>query len=122
VTERTVRIADKDGHHESKGPEYETGWSHGTNCRIDDLDAIAEMDFLDDGIGLDRIEMGATIGVAMEAGLAKFGDAKGANRAARFTSADDRVPVWLRLEPLAPHNTVFTVSNEELDRVHDFVD
>ncbi|MBI5442029.1 MAG: aldehyde ferredoxin oxidoreductase, partial [Deltaproteobacteria bacterium] len=69
---------DKDGHYKTKGPEYETIWAHGTNCCIDDLDAIAEMDRLDDDIGLDTIEMGATIGVAMEAGLAKFGDAQAA--------------------------------------------
>jgi len=69
---------DKDGHYKTKGPEYETIWSHGTNCCIDDLDAIAEMDRLDDDIGLDTIEMGATIGVAMDAGLAEFGDADGA--------------------------------------------
>jgi aldehyde:ferredoxin oxidoreductase len=36
------------------------------------------LDRLDDDYGLDTIEMGATIGVAMEAGLAKFGDAEGA--------------------------------------------
>jgi len=36
------------------------------------------LDFLDDDIGLDTIEMGVTIGVAMEAGLLKFGDADGA--------------------------------------------
>src|SRR4030065_98265 len=32
------------------------------------------LDRMDDDYGLDTIEMGATIGVAMEAGLAKFGD------------------------------------------------
>jgi len=69
---------DKDGHYISKQPEYETVWAHGGNCGIDDLDAIAYIDFLDDDIGLDTIEMGATIAVAMEAGLAKFGDAKAA--------------------------------------------
>ncbi len=69
---------DKDGHYISKGPEYETIWSHGSNCCIDDLDAIARMDYMDDDIGVDTIEMGATIGVAMEAGIAKFGDADGA--------------------------------------------
>lgn len=69
---------DKDGNYKTKGPEYETIWAHGTNCCIDDLDAIADMDRLDDDIGLDTIEMGATIGVAMEAGLAKFGDAAAA--------------------------------------------
>jgi aldehyde:ferredoxin oxidoreductase len=35
---------------------------------------------MDDDFGLDTIEMGATIGVAMEAGLAEFGDVQGAIR------------------------------------------
>jgi len=69
---------DKDGHYLSKQPEYETVWAHGGHCGIDDLDAIALMDRLDDDYGVDAIEMGVTIGVAMEAGLAKFGDAKAA--------------------------------------------
>jgi aldehyde:ferredoxin oxidoreductase len=69
---------DKDGHFLTKQPEYETVWAHGANCGIDDLDSIAMLDFLDDDFGLDTIEMGATIGVAMEAGIAKFGDAKAA--------------------------------------------
>ena len=69
---------DKDGNYLTKQPEYETVWAHGGNCGIDDLDAIALMDRMDDDFGVDTIEMGATIGVAMEAGLAKFGDAKGA--------------------------------------------
>jgi aldehyde:ferredoxin oxidoreductase len=71
-------FVDKDGNYVSKQPEYETVWSHGGNCGIDDLDAIARMDRMDDDFGVDTIEMGATIGVAMEAGLAKFGDADGA--------------------------------------------
>ncbi len=70
----------KDGHFVSKQPEYETVWAHGGNCGIDDLDAIAQLDRLDDDFGLDTIEMGATIGVAMEAGLAEFGDAEAAIR------------------------------------------
>lgn len=69
---------DKDGHYLTKQPEYETVWAHGGQCGICDLDAIAMMDFLDDNYGLDTIEMGVTIGVAMEAGLAKFGDAEAA--------------------------------------------
>jgi aldehyde:ferredoxin oxidoreductase len=71
---------DKDGHFLSKQPEYETVWAHGGNCGICDLDSIAMLDFLDDNYGLDTIEMGATIAVAMEAGLLKFGDADGAIR------------------------------------------
>ncbi len=69
---------DKDGHYLTKQPEYETVWAHGGNCGIDKPDMIAMLDFLDDNIGVDTIEMGATIGVAMEAGLAKFGDANAA--------------------------------------------
>jgi len=58
--------------------EYETIALLGSNCGIDDLDAIAEMDRLCDEIGLDTMEMGAAIGVAMEADQLSFGDAKGA--------------------------------------------
>jgi aldehyde:ferredoxin oxidoreductase len=71
---------DKDGHYLTKQPEYETVWAHGANCGIDDLDAIAMLDRLDDDYGLDTIEMGATIAVAMEAGLADFGDGEAAIR------------------------------------------
>ncbi|MBN2477174.1 MAG: hypothetical protein JXB62_21380 [Pirellulales bacterium] len=69
---------DENGQYVTKGPEYETIWAHGADCGIDDLDAIARMDRLDDDFGLDTIETGATIGVAMEAGIIPFGDAEGA--------------------------------------------
>ncbi len=69
---------DEHGQFLTKGPEYETVWAHGANCGIDDLDAIARMDRLDDDLGLDTIETGATIAVAMEAGVLPFGDAQGA--------------------------------------------
>lgn len=69
---------DKDGNYLTKQPEYETVWAHGGNCGIGDLDAIAQIDRLDDDYGVDTIEMGATIAVAMEAGVAKFGDAQAA--------------------------------------------
>jgi aldehyde:ferredoxin oxidoreductase len=69
---------DKDGNYLTKRTEYETVWAHGANCGIDDMDVIAMLDRLDDDYGLDTIEMGAAIGVAMEAGLAKFGDGQAA--------------------------------------------
>jgi aldehyde:ferredoxin oxidoreductase len=69
---------DKDGHYLTKQPEYETVWAHGGNCGIDDIDSIAMLDFLDDNFGVDTIEMGTTIAVAMDAGIAKFGDAQAA--------------------------------------------
>ncbi len=69
---------DKNGNFLTKQPEYETVWAHGGNCGIDDIDAIARIDRMDDDFGLDTIEMGATVAVAMEAGLAEFGDAEAA--------------------------------------------
>jgi aldehyde:ferredoxin oxidoreductase len=39
------------------------------------------------------------------------------NKAAGFTKDDDRLPAWLSREPLPPHNAVFDVSDEDLDRV-----
>jgi aldehyde:ferredoxin oxidoreductase len=37
------------------------------------------------------------------------------NRAAGFTSADDRIPEWMEVEALPPHNSVFDVPEEDLD-------
>lgn len=71
---------DKDGNYVTKQPEYETVWSHGGHCGIDDLDVVARLDYMDDNIGVDTIEMGVTIGVAMDAGLIPFGDSEGAIR------------------------------------------
>jgi len=69
---------DKDGHYKTKGPEYETVWSMGADCGIGDLDEIAELDRACGDLGLDTIEMGATLGVYMDSGAIKFGDADGA--------------------------------------------
>ena len=65
---------DQDGKYLTAGFEYETIWAFGANCTIDDLDVIATLDRLCDDIGLDTIEMGVTIGVAMEGGVIPFGD------------------------------------------------
>ena len=56
--------------------EYESVWSLGANCGIDDLDITGELIRLCNDYGLDTIEAGVTIGIAIEAGLAKFGDSK----------------------------------------------
>lgn len=56
--------------------EYESVWAFGANCGIDDLDTTGELIRLCNDYGLDTIEAGGTIAVAMEAGLAEFGDGK----------------------------------------------
>lgn len=69
---------DAKGDEMSSCVEYESDWALGADCGINDLDAISQMIKLCNAYGLDTIETGVTIGVAMEAGLAKFGDAKSA--------------------------------------------
>jgi len=66
----------KDGTEHVSCIEYESDWSLGANLDIDDLDAIAEMIYICNDLGLDTIEAGVTLGVAMEGGLAEFGDSE----------------------------------------------
>ncbi len=68
----------KDGNEIASCVEYESGWAFGADCGIDDLDAIAKMVKLCNAYGLDTIEAGVTIGVAMDSGVLPFGDKKGA--------------------------------------------
>jgi aldehyde:ferredoxin oxidoreductase len=42
------------------------------------------------------------------------------NRRAGFTSADDRLPEWMRREALPPNNSVFDVPEEELDGLYNW--
>ncbi|KPJ90292.1 MAG: aldehyde:ferredoxin oxidoreductase [Gammaproteobacteria bacterium SG8_11] len=56
--------------------EYESSWSLGANCGIDDIDDVAELIRLCNEYGYDTIETGTTLAVAMEAGIAEFGDGK----------------------------------------------
>jgi aldehyde:ferredoxin oxidoreductase len=65
-----------DGSEHTSCIEYESDWAFGANCGIDDLDTIAELNQLCNDIGLDTIEIGGAIAVAMDGGLAEFGDKK----------------------------------------------
>src|SRR3990170_3680222 len=58
--------------------EYETDWAFGPNCAVDDLDVIARLTYLCNDIGLDTIEAGCTVAVAMEADVIPFGDGEAA--------------------------------------------
>jgi len=56
--------------------EYETLGLLGTNCGISDPDDLAQLNYLANDLGVDTIELGATLAVLMEAGLGGFGDVK----------------------------------------------
>ena len=69
---------DKQGKYVTSSLEYETIWAMGGMLGNNDLDAIAQLDFLCDDIGLDTISTGVAIAVAMDAGYKEFGDADAA--------------------------------------------
>lgn len=54
--------------------EYETIGLLGTNCGLTDPDDIARLNAVANDLGIDTIELGATLGILMDAGQAEFGD------------------------------------------------
>jgi aldehyde:ferredoxin oxidoreductase len=64
----------EDGSEHVSCQEYESIWSLGANCGIDSLDVTGELIRLCNAYGVDTIEMGCTLAVAMEGGLLEFGD------------------------------------------------
>jgi aldehyde:ferredoxin oxidoreductase len=71
---------DEQGEVVTSGLEYETLGLLGSNCLIADLDAIARINALADDIGIDTMELGVAVGVAMEAGKIAWGDAAAVER------------------------------------------
>jgi aldehyde:ferredoxin oxidoreductase len=71
-------FVDQDGQYITGSLEYETIWAMGGMTDIDDLDTIAKLDFLADDIGLDTMNTGVALGVAMDAGYKEFGDSRAA--------------------------------------------
>jgi len=63
VTE--IREGKYKGDH-GEGPEYETAWSMGAMCGVDDLNAVTKAHYLCNEYGLDGISAGVTIACAME--------------------------------------------------------
>ncbi len=58
--------------------QYESAVMLGPNLGIGDVDTIGALNNLSNEVGLDSIECGAALGVAMEAGVKAFGDGEGA--------------------------------------------
>ena len=57
--------------------EYETLVLFGPNCEIDDLDELARINQMCNDAGIDTIDLGVAVGIAMDAGLLPFGDVQG---------------------------------------------
>ena len=69
-------FVDENGNHLTSSLEYETIFANGSNLLIDNLDDIAKIDHLCDDGGIDTIEFGVTMGVAMDAGKVPWGDSE----------------------------------------------
>ncbi|MFX1572253.1 MAG: aldehyde ferredoxin oxidoreductase C-terminal domain-containing protein [Promethearchaeota archaeon] len=69
-------IVDENGKHITSSLEYETIFANGSLLLIDDLDKIAKIDHLCDNNGIDTIEFGVTMGMAMDAGKIPWGNAE----------------------------------------------
>lgn len=65
---------DKEGNYLTSGFEYEMIWAYGANLGISDLDVIAKIDALMDDLGVDAIETGNTLAMAVDAGILAYGD------------------------------------------------
>jgi aldehyde:ferredoxin oxidoreductase len=60
------------------GLEYETIGLVGSNCMIDDIDMVAQINRVCNDVGVDTMDVGGAVAVAMEAGLLSWGDGKAA--------------------------------------------
>jgi len=69
---------DEKGEYLTSGFEYETVWAFGANSLIKDMDDLARLDNICDQLGLDTIDMGCAVAVAMDGGCIPWGDGKAA--------------------------------------------
>lgn len=79
------------GKHQVGCLEYESVWALGTNCGIDNLYYVAELNRVCNDLGLDTIEAGNTIAVAMEGGVLEFGDGSGAVELLKKITTDEEI-------------------------------
>lgn len=71
---------DKNGKELVSPIEYETIGLIGANCGISNIDSIARLNYLCNDLGIDTIEFGAAVAVAMEQKFLNFGDSVAAEK------------------------------------------
>ncbi len=74
-----------------EGPEYESDWSLGACCGVDNVDAIGKGNYLCDILGLDPISAGVTIACGMELFQRGIISQKEIGRSLNFGDADAMV-------------------------------
>ena len=78
VVQCSIIYNDVDGKRLTSAYEYEVIGLLGTNLGIADPDAIGQLKFVCDDVGIDAIEIGSSLGVAASTGKMKMGDAESA--------------------------------------------
>ncbi|QGY40972.1 aldehyde ferredoxin oxidoreductase [Pseudodesulfovibrio cashew] len=89
VIQCSQQYNDANGEYLTSGFEYETVWAFGANALIKDIDDIATMDRICDEKGMDTIEIGNTIAIAMDGGIIPWGDGKAAIELLKKVGSDD---------------------------------
>ncbi|HIJ58191.1 MAG TPA: aldehyde ferredoxin oxidoreductase, partial [Deltaproteobacteria bacterium] len=112
-------FVDEKGSYVTSSLEYETIWATGGMCGIDDLDTIARLDFLCDDIGLDTMNTGVAIAVAMDAGYKEFGDGQAAIQLLEEVAQGTQMGLLLGNGPAAvgkhfDHHRVPVVKNQSI--------
>ena len=75
IVKCSCTVNDSEGKYVTSALEFETIALCGSNCAISDLDKVARIDRLCDELGLDTMETGGAVALAMECGALPFGDA-----------------------------------------------
>jgi aldehyde:ferredoxin oxidoreductase len=68
-------VHNAEGEYVTSALEFETLTLCGSNCAIGDIDKVAQIDRMCDELGLDTIETGGAVALAMDCGALEFGDA-----------------------------------------------
>jgi len=88
---RVVKVTNPKYECFGEGPEYESDWSMGACCGVDNLDAVAKGNYLCDTLGLDPISAGVTIACGMELFQKGIISTKEVGRSLNFGDADAMV-------------------------------
>lgn len=89
VIQCSQQYNDANGEYLTSGFEYETIWAFGANAMIKDIDQIAKLDRICDEKGMDTIEFGNSIAVAMDGGIIPWGDGEAAIELASKVGSGD---------------------------------
>lgn len=80
IIQCSQNYVDEKGEYVTSGFEYETVWAFGGNSLIKDIDQIAALDRACDDLGVDTIETGNAVAIAMDGGVIPWGDGVAAHK------------------------------------------